>query len=119
MVSMLENLTGFAALMAEYNGLGKNTHTLGKLAWMTQVSEAFKVMTPSACMFPQKEEGTALGNPNRMYINIAKYVYTDNFHEMCKPAHNICGGIVADPIDYCAGENPEKRPHIENYLAGK
>jgi hypothetical protein len=38
MVSMLENLSGVAALMEEYNGLEKNTHNLGKLGWMTQVT---------------------------------------------------------------------------------
>ena len=119
MVPMLENLTGIAALMAEYNGLEKYPRIREKLAWMAQVTEAFKVMNLSACMFPQKEEGSDLVNPNRMYINIAKFMYADNFHEMCKLAQDICGGIVADPIGYRDWANPEEHKFIEKYAAGK
>jgi 4-hydroxybutyryl-CoA dehydratase / vinylacetyl-CoA-Delta-isomerase len=119
MVPTLENLTGIAALMAEYNGLEKYPHIREKLAWMAQVTEAFKVMTLSACMFPQKEEGSDLVNPNRMYINIAKFMYADNFHEMCKLAQDVCGGIAADPIGYPDWANPEEHKYIEKYLAGK
>jgi 4-hydroxybutyryl-CoA dehydratase/vinylacetyl-CoA-Delta-isomerase len=119
MIPMLENLTGIASLMAEYNGLENYPHIREKLAWMAQITEAFKVMTLSACMFPQKEEGSDLVNPNRMYINIAKYMYADNFHEMCKLAQDICGGIAADPIAYRDWANPDEHAYIEKYLAGK
>jgi 4-hydroxybutyryl-CoA dehydratase/vinylacetyl-CoA-Delta-isomerase len=119
MVPTLENLTGIAALMAEYNGLEKYSHIREKLSWMAQITEAFKVMNLSACMFPQKEEGLDLVNPNQMYINIAKYMYADNYHDMCKMAQDIAGGIIADPIGYRDWENPEERKYIEKYLAGK
>lgn len=119
MIPMLENLTGIASLMAEYNGLDNYPHIREKLSWMAQITEAFKVMTLSACMFPQKEEGSDLVNPNRMYINIAKFMYADNFHEMCKLAQDICGGIAADPIAYRDWVNPDEHEYIEKYLAGK
>jgi 4-hydroxybutyryl-CoA dehydratase/vinylacetyl-CoA-Delta-isomerase len=54
-----------------------------------------------------------------MYINIAKYMYADNFHEMVKLAQDIAGGIIADPISYRDWQNPETRPYIEKYAAGK
>ena len=119
MVPILENLTGIAALMAEYNGLEKYPHIREKLAWMAQVTEAFKVMNLSACMFLEAEKDSDLVNPNRMYINIAKFMYADNFHEMCKFAQDICGGIAADPIAYRDWMNPEEHKYIEKYLAGK
>ena len=119
MVSSLETLTGIAALMAEYNGLEKYTHIRNKLAWMVQVTEAFKVISLAACMFPEQEPGMDLVNPNQMYINIAKYMYADNFNEATKIAQDICGGIVADPISYRDWMNPEERPYIEKYLGGK
>ncbi len=119
MVPTLESLTGIASLMAEYNGLENYSHIREKLSWMAQITEAFKVMNLSACMFPEKEQGSDLVNPNRMYINIAKYMYADNYHEMCKMAQDIAGGIVADPIGYRDWANPEERKHIEKYLAGK
>jgi 4-hydroxybutyryl-CoA dehydratase/vinylacetyl-CoA-Delta-isomerase len=119
MVPMLEQLTGVAALMAEYNGLEKYTHIREKLSWMVQVTEAFKVMSLAACMFPQEEPGSDLVNPNQLYTNIAKYMYADSFHEMCKAAQDVCGGIAADPLAYRDWINPEERKHIDKYLAGK
>jgi 4-hydroxybutyryl-CoA dehydratase/vinylacetyl-CoA-Delta-isomerase len=119
MVPTLETLTGIAALMAEYNGLLKYTHIRNKLSWMVQVTEAFKVLSLSACMFPQEEEGMDLVNPNQMYINIAKYMYADNFSQFTKIAQDICGGIAADPICYRDWMNPETQPMIDKYLGGK
>ncbi len=119
MVPMLEQLTGVAALMAEYNGLEKYPHIREKLSWMVQVTEGFKVMSLAACMFPQKEEGSDLVNPNQLYINIAKFMYADNFHEMCKIAQDVCGGIAADPIAYLDWMNPDEQKYIDKYLAGK
>jgi len=119
MVPMMEQMTGVAALMAEYNGLDKYSHIREKLAWMVQITEAFKIMSLAACMFPQKEEGSDLVNPNQLYINMAKYMYADNFHNMCKVTQDVCGGIAADPIAYRDWANPEERKYIEKYLAGK
>jgi 4-hydroxybutyryl-CoA dehydratase/vinylacetyl-CoA-Delta-isomerase len=119
MVPMMEQLTGAAALMAEYNGLEKYTHVRDKLSWMVQVTEAFKVLSWAACMFPEKEPDADLVIPNQLYTNIAKFMYADNFHEMCKIAQDICGGIAADPIAYRDWANPEERKYIEKYLAGK
>ena len=119
MVPLLENFTGIAALMAEYNGLERYTHIRDKLSYLAQITEAFKVMNLSACLFPDKEEGSDLVVPNRMYINIAKYMYADNFHEMCKLAQDISGGIIADPIAYRDWMNPETHDYIEKYAAGK
>lgn len=119
MVAILETITGAAALMAEYNGLEKYPHVRTKLALLVQLTEGFKIVSKAACMFPEKEPGTDLANPNQMYTNIAKYMYADGYHEAGKLAQDICGGIAADPISYRDWMNPEERPHIEKYLAGK
>jgi len=119
MVTMLESLTGVAALMAEYNGLERYPHIRTKLAWLVQLTEGFKIMSMAACLFPEKEPDSDLVNPNQMYTNIAKYMYAENFHQATKIAQDICGGIAADPISYRDWMNPEERPYIEKYLAGK
>jgi len=119
MVSLLEVLTGVAALMAEYNGLERYSHIRDKLAWMVQLTEGFKVLSLAACMFPEKEPGTDFVNPNQLYTNIAKYMYADNYGEMTKIAQDICGGIAADPVSFRDWDNPDIRPYLEKYLAGK
>jgi len=119
MIPAMESLTGIAALMAEYNGLEKYTHIQNKLAWLAQVTESLKCISEAACMFPDKEVEADLAVPNGMLTNIAKYMYADNFHEATKVVQDICGGIVADPIQYRDWMNPEERPFIEKYLGGK
>ncbi|MBW1887549.1 MAG: hypothetical protein JRI52_04260 [Deltaproteobacteria bacterium] len=119
MVPMMEIMTGLGALMAEYNGLEKYAHVRTKLSWLVQVTEAFKVMSLAACMFPELESDSELANPNGMYTNIAKYMYAENFHQFTKFLQDITGGIAADPVSYRDWINPELRPHLEKYLSGK
>jgi len=119
MVSLLEVLTGVGALMAEYNGLEKYPHIRTKLSWLVQLTEAFKVLSLAACMFPEKEADMDLLNPNQLYINIAKYMYADNFGPATKIVQDICGGIAADPVSFKDWNNPEERPYLEKYLGGK
>ncbi|MBW2050844.1 MAG: hypothetical protein JRG97_03220 [Deltaproteobacteria bacterium] len=83
------------------------------------MTEAFKVMSLAACMFPEVEPGTDFVNPNQLYTNIAKYMYAENFHQVTKIAQDICGGIAADPISYDDWNNPEERPYLEKYLGAK
>lgn len=119
MVPAMENMTGIAALMAEYNGLEKYTHIQNKLAWLANITESLKAISEAACMFPDKEAEADLVVPDGMLTNIAKYIYADNFHEVTKVVQDISGGIVADPIQFRDWNNPEERPLLEKYLAGK
>lgn len=119
LVVLLDELTGVAALMAEYNGLEKYEHIRKKLASLVSLTEAVKVLSWTACMFPEKEPDSDLVNPNRMYTNIAKYMYADKFHEAIKLVQDICGGIAATAPAFKDWANPEERPHLEKYLGGK
>jgi len=119
MVPTLEELTGTAALMAEYNGLERYAHIRDKLSWLVQLTEAVKALSLAACMFPDKEAEADLVVPNMMFTNIAKYMYADNFHQATKIVQDICGGIAADPTTYRDWNNPEERPLLEKYLGGK
>jgi len=85
---------------------------------MAQVTEAFKAMSLAACMFPEEDAALDLVHPNQMYINIAKYMYANNFPELTKLAQDICGGIAADPICYADWMNPDTQPMIDKYLGG-
>ena len=46
-------------------------------------------------------------------------MYADGFHEAIKMAQDICGGIVATITARKDWNNPEERPFLEKYLAGK
>jgi 4-hydroxybutyryl-CoA dehydratase / vinylacetyl-CoA-Delta-isomerase len=54
-----------------------------------------------------------------MYTNIAKYIFANDQHEQSKIVQDITGGIVADCFTYKDWMNPEERPYLDKYLAGK
>ena len=115
----LDMLAGAAALMAEYNGLERVSHVQDKLAWLAMYAESVQVIGKAACTYCEKERDSELVTPNTLYANIAKYIFADNFHEGCKIAQDICGGLAATIPTYRDWQNPETRPLMEKYLAGK
>ena len=54
-----------------------------------------------------------------MLTNIAKYIFANEQHEMSKVVADVTGGVIATVFNYKDWMNPEQRPIIEKYLAGK
>lgn len=119
MVSQLELLTGVTALMAEYNGVEKYSHIREKLSWLATYTEAVSVIGRAACVNCDHVEGTDLVTPSMLYTNVAKFMFADNYHQACKIAQDICGGIVSTAHAYRDWNNPEVRPWLEKYFEGK
>lgn len=119
MTTELEMLAGLGALMAEYNGLESYSHIRDKLAWLAMYSEAVDIIGKASCLYCEKEPDSDLVYPNIVYINTAKYIFADNYHEATKIVQDICGGIAATIPTYRDWMNPETRPWLEKYLGGK
>jgi len=114
-----EESAGVAALMAEYNGIDRYPHIQEKLAWLAMHATLVDVMSKAGCEHPDYFEDIGLAAPNLMYTNIAKYIFADDQHEQSKLISDITGGIASTVFNYKDWTNPEERPHIEKYLAGK
>ncbi len=119
MTSELELLTGVGALMAEYNGIETYSHVRDKLAWLAMYTEAVDVIGKASCLYCEKEPDSELVYPNLVYINTAKYLFADNYHQAMKIVHDICGGIAATIPTYRDWVNQETHPLLEKYLGGK
>ncbi len=115
----LEILAGAAALMAEYNGLEKVSHIQDKLSWLTMYCEAVGAMSEQACVRCVSDPGSDIVYPNPMFSNITKYFFADSYHQAVKHIQDIAGGIVATIPHAKDFFNPETRPLMEKYLAGK
>jgi 4-hydroxybutyryl-CoA dehydratase / vinylacetyl-CoA-Delta-isomerase len=115
----LELVVGAAALMAEYNGIEKKAHVREKLTWLTMYAEMIETLGQAAVEHCIKEEDSDLVYPNPMVANICKYQFADNWHTATKYLQDIAGGIVATAPSAKDFFNPETRPLIEKYLAGK
>ena len=112
-------ITGAAALMAEYNGLEKYSHIQDKLAWLAMYAEKTDVLSKAACAYPDIDPDTGLAVPNMVYTNIAKFEFANDRNEALKLLADIAGGIASTVPSYRDWINPEIRPHLEKYLAGK
>jgi 4-hydroxybutyryl-CoA dehydratase/vinylacetyl-CoA-Delta-isomerase len=119
MTTELEMLTGTAALMAEYNGIENYPHIRDKLAWLVMYTEAVDIIGKASCLYCEKEPDSDLVYPNIVYINTAKYMFADNYHQATKIVQDICGGITATIPTYRDWMNPETHPLLEKYLGGK
>lgn len=119
MVGELERLTGAVRLIAEYNGLEKYEHIRNKLAWMAMITQTVASLGEMSCLKGTKEPASGIMVPDLMLTNSAKFTFADNFHEMCKIAQDICGGIATTVPTYRDWINPETHDYIEKYLAAK
>lgn len=115
----LELLTGAAALMAEYNGVERASHIQDKLTWLISYAEAIEVLSRAACENCISEQESNLVYPNPVHANIAKFFFTDNWHQATKFVQDIAGGIVAIAPSAKDYDNPEIHELLDKYLGGK
>ena len=114
-----ERAAGVAALLAEYNGIDRYPHIQEKLAWLAMHAQLIDAMAQYGCEHPDIFEDIGLAAPSLMFTNIAKYIFANDQHETSKLVADIGGGIVTTVYNYRDWMNPEERPYIEKYLAGK
>lgn len=115
----LELFTGAAALMAEYNGVERESHIRDKLTWLVMFTEATEVMGRAACEYCVSEPDSDLVYPNPMYANICKFFFADNWHQATKYIQDIAGGIVGTCPSSKDFLNPETHDLLDKYLGGK
>jgi 4-hydroxybutyryl-CoA dehydratase/vinylacetyl-CoA-Delta-isomerase len=114
-----EEAAGAAALMAEYNGLDRYPHIQEKLAWLAMHSQLLDAMSRAGCENPDIFPDIGLATPGQMYTNIAKYIFANDQHEQSKILADIAGGLATTVFSYKDWKNPEIKPYIDKYLAGK
>jgi 4-hydroxybutyryl-CoA dehydratase/vinylacetyl-CoA-Delta-isomerase len=114
-----ERAAGVAALMAEYNGVDRYPHIQEKLAWLAMHAQLIDLTARASCEHPDIFPDIGLAAPNLMYANISKYIFANDQHETSKVVADIAGGLPSTVFSYKDWMNPEERPFIDKYLAGK
>jgi len=114
-----EEAAGAAALIAEYNGLDRYPHIQEKLAWLAMHAQLLDAMSLAGCENPDIFPDIGFATPGQMYTNIAKYIFANNQHEQSKVLADIAGGLATTVFSYKDWKNPEIKPYIDKYLAGK
>lgn len=114
MAEEADQLVGFAQLIAEANGLAKESHVREKISEMiihaTLVRAALEAAIANCSV---TSEGAF---PDELYTNAGKYHAAANYNSMVRHLHDISGGSVLtapSPADF---ENEVTGPLIRKYM---
>jgi len=117
--TLLQELVGTAALLAEYNGIENKGHVRDKLTWLAAYAETSEALAEASCYKCVTEPGTDLVYPNPMHSNLAKLHFADGYHQAIKYLQDIGGGILATVHSEADLRHPITGPLIKKYLVGK
>lgn len=113
---LLELLAGAAALMADYNGIGRAPHVRDKLVALLMFLETVRGLTKGAAASCRMRGGIAV--PDVVYTNAAKHYFAAHYHEMVRAAQDIAGGLIVTAPAEEDWLHPETRRDIERFLVG-
>jgi aromatic ring hydroxylase len=114
MTTELEMLAGVAALVAEYNGIENYSHIRDKLAWLAMYAEAVSVIGKASCLYGEKT--------CRFSWSLIRFTMSAacsrTYHQAGKDGMTFAAALPTRSY-FEDWNNPETRPWLEEYLAGK
>jgi 4-hydroxybutyryl-CoA dehydratase/vinylacetyl-CoA-Delta-isomerase len=113
-----EIMVGLAQLVAEQQGKERDAHVQDTLAEMICYSETIRMGLDYAV---RNYERTASGmlHPNTLGINVTKYHYAANFHQMVRHLQDIAGGLTITLPEEADLRNEESGRYLRKYLQTK
>jgi aromatic ring hydroxylase len=114
---MCELFIGAAALIAEYNGIGRATHISDKLMELIAWTETTRGLLLAAAL-EHKVVPPGIAVPNITLTNIAKHHFAHNYHRMVQNLQDIAGGLLATTPPRSNWDNETTGPYLDHYLGG-
>lgn len=108
---------GAAVIVARANGVEKASHVkrnLVELAIYLQSMRAFRRAAAMDCVI----NAAGMAMPNPMIVNLGKYFFAKNYHEINRCIQENAGGLVVTAPAVTDLRNPVTKPLIDKYLAG-
>ena len=113
-----EILVGLAALVTEQQGKDRDPHVQDTIAELICYAETIRMSMDYAVRhFETTTNGMV--HPNTLGINVAKYYYASNFHEMVRHLHDLAGGLTMTLPEEADLRNPESGEYLKKYLQTK
>ncbi len=115
MASQYDRLVGFAQLIAEANGLDKQSHIKEKISEMMINATLIHASLDAAinnCSITS--DGAAF--PNELYTNVGKYHGAANYSLMVRHLHDIAGGSILTAPGMADLENDKTGYLIRKYM---
>jgi aromatic ring hydroxylase len=112
---LVDALVGFAALVADMNGVGRAAHIRDKVAQLIAYAETVRALTEMAALRAQSSErGIAIPDP--LTTNLAKLTFATGYHRALELVQDCAGGLLVTAPGADDWMNPEVRPVLEKYF---
>ncbi len=108
-------MVGLAQLVTEQQGKDRDPHIQDTIAELICYAETIRMGLDYAV---QHYESTPSGmlHPNTLGINVVKYYYASNYHQMVKHLHDVAGGLTITLPEEADLRNPESGAYLRKYL---
>ncbi len=115
---LLALLTGSALLMADYNGVSRAGHIREKIAWLVSYEETVRGLLAAAAQQCSPVVPGVVA-PSRLYTNLAKLRFAENYHQALAYVQDIAGGLLVTAPGEEDLANPDTAGDIQRYLGGR
>ena len=113
-----EIMVGLADLVTAQQGKERDSHVQDTIAELICYSEMIRMGLDDAV---RNYESTPSGmlHPSTLGINVTKYYYASNFHQMVGKLHDVAGGLTITLPEEADLRHPEAGPYLRKYLMAK
>ena len=116
MAESSDQLVGFAQLVAEANGLARESHVREKISEMIIHATLVRSALEAALFNCEiSQDGTAF--PNELYTNAGKYHGAANYNLMVRHLHDIAGGSILTAPAISDLESEATGPLLRKYMS--
>jgi aromatic ring hydroxylase len=113
---LVDALVGFAALIAEMNGVAKVSHIREKLTHLVIYAETVRALTEMAALRAQ-QGGHGIAYPDPLTTNLAKYTFATGYHHALELVQDCSGGLLVTGPGGDDWDSPEVRAVLEKFYA--
>jgi 4-hydroxybutyryl-CoA dehydratase/vinylacetyl-CoA-Delta-isomerase len=110
-----EQMVGLALLVSEQQGKGGTSTVENAVAEMVCYAQMIRMALDWSCRnFERTPSGMI--HPNVLGINVGKYFFAANYHQIVQKLHDLGGGLVLTLPTESELRNPESGKYLRKYL---
>jgi 4-hydroxybutyryl-CoA dehydratase/vinylacetyl-CoA-Delta-isomerase len=110
-----ELIVGLAQLVTEQQGKGRDLSAQNTIAELICYAEMIRMSLDYACRHYERTP-SGMVHPNVLAVNVGKYYFAANYHQMVRNLHDLGGGLVLTLPKEADLRNPESGPYLRKYL---
>jgi 4-hydroxybutyryl-CoA dehydratase/vinylacetyl-CoA-Delta-isomerase len=110
-----EIMVGLAQLVTEQQGKARDASVQNTIAELVCYAEMIRMSLEHACRHFQRTP-SGMVHPNVLAVNVGKYYFAANYHQMVRHLHDLGGGLVLTLPKEADLRNPESGKYLRKYL---